>query len=551
MCNNEMHENQIISEIWHTNNSIERLDDEYYKFLESVQNNFNSKIKNATALFKTDSTGLYEAYLNNLPDEARQHYNCNACKHFINRFGDLVTISETGVITSVIWDELNTPKFFAPSVEAMNKIILKSKVIDVFFSGEDILGYPITGEWHHLAVRLPSEVLFKSPLYLAINETVKKREERKMLNNALKKYPIEIIDKALLILQSEALYRSEKCLGVAEWLKNIYTKISATKNTRMQENIIWRAVATAPAGFCHVNSTMIGTLLEDLSDDLPFESIKKRFAEKMDPLKYQRPQAAPAEGNIKRAEEIVEKMGIKNSLVRRFATLDEIEKIWVPKIEEKNETENDKGVFSHLLKDNKEKKPEINIPVKTMTWKKFYETILPTAENIDLFIKSMDIFTAIVTATYEDAPPILQWDNEQNRNPFSVYIYKNGSPCDRWNIQQGYREITGICFVPWMWYNKNKFNNYIEGVILIIKDAKDVGYKNKECIGNALFPEILRSELHEIRSTIEAYSKTATIESYDNASACGVILPYGENLNTTLRVTSSLGTLYYKLDRWD
>ena len=40
--------------------------------------------------------------------------------------------------------------------------------------------------------------------------------------------------------------------------------------------------------------------------------------------------------------------------------------------------------------------------------------------------------------------------------------------------------------------------------------------------GCALFPEIIRSELHGVRSVIEAYSKRNGISGYSDASACGI-----------------------------
>ena len=73
---------------------------------------------------------------------------------------------------------------------------------------------------------------------------------------------------------------------------------------------------------------MIGTLLEDLATGMDFATVSARFAAKMHPLKYLRPQAAPRAGNIADAEKIVAKLGIARSLERRFARIDEIETLW-------------------------------------------------------------------------------------------------------------------------------------------------------------------------------------------------------------------------------
>jgi hypothetical protein len=53
---------------------------------------------------------------------------------------------------------------------------------------------------------------------------------------------------------------------------------------------------------------MIGTLLEDIEEGLDFGDVSRKFASKMHPLQYQRPQAAPSVGNIEESEKIVAKL---------------------------------------------------------------------------------------------------------------------------------------------------------------------------------------------------------------------------------------------------
>jgi hypothetical protein len=382
-------------------------------------------------------------------------------------------------------------------------------------------------------------------LVKGINEvTAEKKADYTILMNGLVEYPLEAVEQAVTLLKSESLYRSEKTLGVAEWFRDLRVKRAGTKNGKIKENLTWLAVATAPPGYVHVKSSMIGTLLDDIVAGLPFESVSRRFAEKMHPLQYQRPQAAPTSGNIERAEKIVEKLGIQKSLVRRFARLDEIPTIWKP-VEEVN-PENGSGVFSHLKAKDKKEVPKMELPTKTMTWVKFLDTVLPTAKSIEFYVKSVDNFSAILTAQHEDAPPILQWDSEERRNPFSQYVYNMGSGCNSWNLAIGYCKVTGVCYQPSMW--QDGFDHQSKSVFFLLDGAKDTRYKTS---GNAIFPETLKVELREIRSTIEAYSQSAEIYGYEAASACGVRLQYGSTWDVRVRVASEAGVATYKLDRWD
>lgn len=521
-------------------------DNDYYPDFEKLVNEyFNLMINKRDKLFTTKCEGLFDVYLENLPQEARKRYNCSTCRKFVNKYGGLVAISDTGKIESAIWNDSDVPEFFAPSVKAMKNIVLKSKVNGVFISKNQTLGQPIAGGWNHLSVTLPSQMVYKSRLTTAGQAMAEKLEDFRILTAGLLEYPIEVVDQAVTLLKTESLYRSEKCLGVAEWLKDLHMKCANMKNSENKNNIIWLAVATAPPGFCHIKSTMIGTLLDDIVSGMSFDSVSRRFAEKMHPLQYQRPQAPPTAGNVAEAEKIVEKLGIQKSFNRRFATLEELNKIWTPK--EKQKPSKNKGIFSHLITKEKKVQPNMEIPTITMTWRKFSETILPFAEDIEYLVKEgKDNFSAILTAVHEDAPPIFQWDREEKRNPFSWYVYVGGSDHSRWNLNTGYCKVTGICMQPSMWYDDNSHQG--KSVFFILEGAKDKRGKN---FGNCLFPEMLKSELRQIRSTIEAYSKNEDIEGYIDASACGIKLEHRGKWDATFKVTTNAGTATYKLDRWD
>lgn len=384
--------------------------DGYDELRNEMNARFNSFVDAGNKLFKTNVDGLWEAFLSNLPVEARQFYNCNSCRHFFNRFGGLVTISEDGVKESVIFDLDITPKFFKDAVKAMNYLVLGSKVNGVFLSEEATLGYPKTGEYTHFYAKQPNSIIYRNSLKSAGQTMAEKREDFKMLTNALNLYSLTTVDKALELIDSEALYRSDRVKGIAQWFKKVMDDVDSQHFSDNKRNTIWLAVATAPNGFTHVRSSMIGTLLDDIQDGLSTTSIVNRFAEKMNPSSYMRSQSAPSENSIYEAEKTVEKLGIANSLGRRYAKIDEIpEFLWKHNPKSKSTSDKSGGVFGHLTPKAKEDE-DFNLPTTVMTWAKFYRTVLPTAESVEARIDS-NRFMALVTASDADAPNILQWDN--------------------------------------------------------------------------------------------------------------------------------------------
>jgi hypothetical protein len=517
-----------------------RDDAEYGAFLSRLQSRFLANTSDGKApLFMTDAD-LWPLYLNSFDSpEQRQHHTCHACRHFIQRFGGLVTIDDEGRTTSAFWNTDDAPDLYKPAVEILNATARRATVTGVFLSSDKVWGTPQTGIWSHLSLR-PSVVHTKRVL-TAGQAMAEKKEDFKNVSRALGEFTKEQLGVALTILESEALYRNEKVLGPAKWLKELKDAADSVRGSA-RNNIIWRAVAAAPAGFCHPRSSMIGTLLDDIAAGLSFDNLSRRFKEKMNPLLYQRPQAAPAAGTIAAAEKIVEELKVAGSLARRYARLDEIQALWKPSPKKTAETG---GVFSHLQPKNTPEKTTVTLPTQKITWDKFARTVLPTAERIEFLAPYSGGYTALVTAVNPDAPPILQWDHENARNPVSWYVWAVGASARQFNLSPDtYVEVDAITLKPSMWNGGNEHQG--TGVIFVLRGAKET-----RAPGVCLFPECLKSEFHGIRSVIEAYSQAGTIEGLQEPHAAGVLLDKGRSWSATVRVYSAGNTATYLLDRWD
>lgn len=513
----------------------------YDHLLSAVQAHFDQTAA-GQALFATDAEGLYAAYLDHLP-EARQLHTCAACRRFIERFGGLVTINTDGTTTPVMWNPATAPALYAEAIAAMAKRVARARVVGVFLSDLPQWGTPQTGDWTHFAVTPAPQHIHHSPIQTPFQAMAAKVEDYRTIQAALEQFSAATVTQAVTLLSSEQMPGFEKALGPAKWLQQLQTMRAATKQTRQREHKIWLAVATAPAGFCHIRATILGTLLDDIAAGLDFAEIKRRFGAMTRPDRYQRPQAAPTEGNIARAEQIVAQLGIAAALRRRYARLDEIETIWRPQPPVEMPTS---GVFGHL-RAQAQQPGAVQIPAITITWEKFARTVLPGAMRMELKAPSgMAAWGCLVTAVDPEAEPILQWDSPQRRNPFSWYVYVNGSPAAQWGLRSDrYYPVTAITLQPSMWYGGN-FTHQGESVLLLVEGAKDS--RNTSLV---LFPSCLKSTLHEVRATIEAYSNSRKLEGAEEASAAGLRLQKGQPLNTLVRVTTQSGTQEYVIDRWD
>lgn len=531
--------------------------DGYETLLSSIRQSFDQAVRDdVTPLFTTDAADLYTLFLENIPEAARQCYNCSTCRRFVNQFGRLVSINaESGKQTAIMWSG-QVPEFFQQAVATIKSKVEAANITGVFVTDKTELGCAKTGIWTHMAVDVPKKIIYKGRIGTTFQEAARKAEDYKVLRSSIAKYPQKDVETAVNLLRSDALYRGEQILPMAEWFLET---IKLAHGKADANNILWYRAASAPRGFCHIPAGMVGTLLDDIMEGYSVSAIKDRFNEKMHPLQYQRPQAAPTAGNVKRAEEIVAKLGLEKSLERRYAHLDEVQAIWKPVKEDSSQR--DKGILLEkttafggvfagipIKKKRSEDKYQMEAPETVITFEKFRRTVLTSAEKMELLVTDHnDSYAALLTAAHSDAPPIIQWDREDERNPFSWYLYINGSSCEQWNLSPGWNAVTAVVLQPNMWSGRPcGFNT--NGAMFIVEGAKDLKGPSSAC----LFPNFLKGELYEVRATIEAYSNNTKLVGNEDADACGLLIQSSsKNLSVKLRVTTDVGVALYKIDRWD
>ncbi len=556
-------------------------DDRFADLLTALQTTLDLAAKGAdrvplytTCVNASGSPTLYDIFLANVPASRRQHYACRTCRQFVERYAGLVTIDERGQTSPAVWPEsVDGPLSFA--VALVHKAIERSRVTGVFFNGSTSWGVPLVGHrpdgnpWSHMAVRPPTSILdqvMPRPASMSAHQVAAtKREDRGILTRSLSNFNMSTVAQATAALKADQLYRSEVAQQIAEWFLALHERLAATKNERHRENLIWRAAATAPAGWCHVRSSMLGTLLEDMSSGMAFESVARRWSEKMHPLQYQRPQAPPSAGNVKRAEELFAELGLAPALRRRYARLDDLQKLWVPqgytRTAPLSGVQQEPGVFAHVaVKDTGRTsfKPGAAQPTAgsaKMTLVKFRRDVLPGAAQIELVVpRQPAAWSALVTAVDPEAPPLLQWDRPDRRNPTSWYLYTDGTGrlASGWNlaIHQRYK-VDALVLAPNLWRDEidPAAQHHGRKLFVIIEGCRDKIYER----GGGFFPSMLRGELREVRATLEAHATTAKIEAVD-VPTCGLMLQDDPKLtwDCELWVTDRHGVVSrYVLDRWE
>lgn len=488
--------------------------DRFDSFLDEVQQ--RAEYYGRYKVFTTDADPqkLWEAYLDAAPGGHRQCRNCRACRSFIQKYGGLVVVNEAGAIIPFLWPVGSHAHLYEDAAVAMRHIVNQSNLAGVFLSSEKILGQAPAGEWTHLWVKNPN--VYSNPLKTAEQAMAEKREEYKMADEAARAFARSTVKKAIQCLSLSG--DNKKHLEQMQWFDSFISKGS---------NDRWIAIANAPAGYAHIKSGMVGSLLDDLEKGVSPEKAMERWNDKMHPLQYMRPQAPAKQGTVEQANKMVEKLGIEGALKRRRARLSDIPFYTLAWLPEKSLTKELDGFFN--FKPNKSlagKHP------KTISFTTFRRDILPQAKSIEVNVPDHGDFVAFTTAQDEKAPKIFQWDHH-----CAWYRQAFGSYASEFSTRQGFKKCVAII-------DSKDFVGHDR----ILKDAFFIieGASHIRTIGLGIFPQCLKSDYHGVRSVIEQYSRTGKLEN-DPQSAAGIGLSGGVTVHVDLGgVTGS-----FLIDRYE
>jgi hypothetical protein len=175
------------------------------------------------------------------------------------------------------------------------------------------------------------------------------------------------------------------------------------------------------------------------------------------------------------------------------------------------------------------------LPPVTMSWNKFSSEILPEVTSADIYIPAQtDIFSGLTTAVVPDAPPILMYDDPENRNTVTSYAVFSGKdersgaliglPPANWNLEMAkYHPLQAMVTGPHEWGNI-PMPQFRSQVYFVIEGAYDKSLEAGKT-GLMIFP---------VRSFLEGWeagrlADAAGGRSINLARQCGTASPARAN----------------------
>lgn len=418
-------------------------------------------------LFRVDveKNDVWDMYLASFPEgtnpiyKERTEHDCNCCKQFIRDLGSVVAIKGNSLMT--IWDVEGLDSEYQVVADALADYVKRQPIKNVYRHYQKKVGTPHNHQtteegtiikWDHFNAILPKQFVTEDRSIGDV--TGEFRTNYEVLQRSLEEISMGAIDIVLELIAQNSIYRGKEFEPIVKKLKKVKKAYDKLKEGQ-HEIFLWKtSVELGGAG--RFKNTVIGTLLADISSGVDLEDAVKLYESKVAPHNYKRSSALITKGMIDKAQKTVEKLGIEDSLQRRYAQESDITVNNVL-FADRSTKKVMKGALDDLQPTKKAAAPDLK-KVQEIDIEDFINDVLPKADSISAYVanKHTSNLVSLVAPVHEDAPGIFKWDNN-----FS-WSY-NGEVTDsiKERVKSAGGNVTGDVRVSLSWFNYDDLDIHV------------------------------------------------------------------------------------------
>lgn len=391
---------------------------DFKSFSKLVHDRFNMLSKHE--LFVTvDGSAVWEKYLASFPEgtnpvyKERTEHDCSCCKQFIRNIGNVVAVVD-GKLQSV-WGIEGADATYQTVADSLNMFVTKAPITALFRASEQSYGAATSKQllesgavktWDHFHAKVAAKHYTKAvgQQVGAYTTTVQ------VFERGLKELSQDALETVLDLIKGKALYRGEEHLpALREFLKAKadYNKLDeASKNA-----FVWLNAGLPVARF---RNTVIGTLIQDLSEGVDLERAVASFESKVAPTNYKRPTALITPRMVQDALKTIETLGLTEALDRRFAKISDVSVnnvLWVDNTvvgKMRGQLENTLlAAASKVAAVDDSKSQPIGID-------EFVCSVLPKAHSMEVLLQGqhMNNFMSLTAPVHENSGKLFKWQND-------------------------------------------------------------------------------------------------------------------------------------------
>ena len=392
--------------------------DQFHIFAKAVRKQFDDIAQGKLFVIDSDRDFIWEKYLAAFPDGSnpifreRTDHDCSCCRHFIRDIGNVVAI-KNGALASV-WDLNGLPSHYQAVANAMSGYVKSLPIRDVFLTNAAKHGTPVSHElmngksheWTHFAVEAPRT-------FVTANYVERRGEVRttfSVLMRGLTELSVEAVATVADMIEQNAIYRGTEFKRQVQEFQQLQARVLGVEDPVARELAVWQMVSNPVARF---RNTVIGTLVQDLSDGVDLEAAVRSYEAKVAPQNYKRPTALITKGMIDAAMKTIEELGLEHALERRHARLSDVSVNSVLFVDNAVQGEMKGGIKGLLMEEARpapfdQKKAE-EIDIET-----FVSDVLPKTTGLRVYLDNslLGNFMSLTAPVHAGSRSLFRWSND-------------------------------------------------------------------------------------------------------------------------------------------
>ena len=418
---------------------------------KQFQAQFNS-LSERGKLFRSTVTGrqVWETYMRGFGedpvfrDPQSSEHNCNTCRNFFERYGNIVAVDEDLNIITMYDGE--TSDEYRESFRLMSELLKGAPIGGVFvetFNNLNFLPYEQTNKnaedfalgisqnvkqytqeeadkygvveagrvytFHHFMVRLRREfVTFTNESVDSL--TARYREDKVQFEKGLNTITPDTLELVIDLIKQGSLLN-----GVAYQTKveaylheaRVYADVPQEKRDA------WLWVTSYKNPFARFRTELIGTLCTELAEGKELAKACTDWNKRVDPANYMKAKAPITQQMIDAAKAFVTENGYEQSFNRRCATMEDIKVCDILHANAGDGTVKPVSIFDGLKPTATRHKSSEFDGVPEVGIDEFMRDILPTCKAVEVYLQNRmeKNFVTLTAPAVADSKPIFKWPN--------------------------------------------------------------------------------------------------------------------------------------------
>ena len=403
-------------------------------------------------LFRSKVSGdqIWEAYMSGFGedpifrDPQSSEHNCNQCKHFFQRYGNIVAVAEDNSIMTMF--DGDTTDEYRESFANMRNLLISAPIENVFVETFDYLYKAVyerctkessmfalnldhtvkrytkeeaekfgvvkpneTRTFYHFCVRLPKEFVNMSHNTVD-NIQARFRDDKNVFKDGLDRIPVDTLQLVLDLINQGSLLNGDTYKYKVESFLQVARKYAALSDAE-KDNWCW--VNSYKYALARFKNEVIGTLCIELAEGKEINAACLDFNKRVDPANYMKATAPITKQMIENAKAFIAENGYEESFTRRCATMDDIRVCDILHANAGNGAVKPVSILDGIKPTSTRHKRSEFDGVEVVGIEKFMKDILPGCTSVEVFLLNShkNNFVTLTTPVKKDSKPIFKWGN--------------------------------------------------------------------------------------------------------------------------------------------